>query len=517
MNTRPFSLAAAGLSLALAVPGLATAQDDAPVLRALTTFGIPELNPVGAASNYLYDFGASETLMRVLDDGVARPWILESLESVDELTWVLTLRQGITFQNGKTVDARAVMDVIEYMLEHSGTAQNAMPEGSSFEITGDYELTLRTAEPFPAVTAALAGDQTFPIFDVEAVRAVEGDWPRLVDAGHLTGPYRLVEHVGEEGFTLERNPDYWQGMPALAGVSVRIVADTNARILAVQNGEVDIAFYPPSSARAVVEQTPGIHFVETPSFGGVLAVMDTSEPPFDDSRVRQALMLAIDYDQIAEEVFGSPERRATGLFPPAVDWSVGAQDTDIEAARALLAEAGWEAGNDGLLVRDGARFAITGLIYPQQPDLVPLTAAIQYQLHQIGIDLQILSVEDIDSVMMEHDPEWDLGFYSTSSLQWGVPDQFLQRFVRTGGDRNFGAYSNAEVDDLIDTLVVTVDTDQRAEILTRIQEILLSEDPYLSTTIFSVGRAVVSEDWQDYRQGPFNAFVTWETAPDSLL
>src|SRR5690606_13560991 len=152
-----------------------------------------------------------------------------------------------TFQNGKPLDVAALLAAIERQRELAPVSRGALPEGSTFAITGEREITLTTPVPFANVPAVLSQDTIFPVYDVEAVEAVGEDWAQLAGAGIYTGPF-VLETLSPQGMTLSRNEDYWQGMPALEAVDVRFVTDAMARVLAVQNGEADIAMYPPSAA-----------------------------------------------------------------------------------------------------------------------------------------------------------------------------------------------------------------------------------------------------------------------------
>src|SRR5690606_4254959 len=95
------------VAAALAVAAPALAQSDAPVpMRMVTSFEVSTLDPA-TAGFWMAEFGVAELLIQFRADGRHHPWLLESWESVDDLTWVLTLREGVTFQNGKPVDAEA--------------------------------------------------------------------------------------------------------------------------------------------------------------------------------------------------------------------------------------------------------------------------------------------------------------------------------------------------------------------------------------------------------------------------
>lgn len=498
------------LTTALASPSV-LAQESADALQIVTSFDIESMNPAEDGF-WMQEFGVAELLMKFQPDGTNQPWLLESLTASDDLTWVAAIRDGISFQNGKPVDADAVLAAIERQMATSDSAAGAVPEGTVFKKTGERELTITTTKPWPELPGVLSNESVFLIYDAAAVDAVGEDWAKLVGAGIYTGPYAVTALSGDRMQT-QRFDGYWQGEPALPGVDVSFVSDANARILAVQNGEADIALYPPIAAKPVVDATPGIHFnYGTPSTGGFLGFMNIAEAPFDDVKVRQALLKAVDYDQIANVVFGGVLEQATSLYNKSFPWALENYETDPEQAAALLDEAGWTLDGD-VRRKDGEALAINLIIYPQQPDLVPLSAAVQAQLQALGIAVTIQSVDDVYAALGGGDVDWDLAISSEGTVSWGVTSPFLNRYLTVGGQRNFAGYDNGEVQTLIGELKVTVDTARRDEILRRIQAILIDEDPYVFAFNIHKGRVVVNEDYAGYQPGFALYHVSWQTVP----
>jgi peptide/nickel transport system substrate-binding protein len=512
MMLSPRLLIALSVTTALCGAVLPVFGQDAPApLRMVTSFEIASMQPAEEGF-WMQEFGVAELLMKFHPDGTNQPWLLESLELADELTWVATVRSGVTFQNGKALDADAVLDAINHQLEVSTSALGAVPEGTSLDKTGDLEITIRTQAPWPDLPGVLSNEGVFLIYDAEVVRAAGDDWATLVGAGIYTGPYE-VTGLDASRMQAERFDGYWQGEPALPGLSVAFVSDPNARILAVQNGEADIALYPPIAAKPMVDAAPGINFnFGTPGTGGFMGFMNIEEPPFDDVRVRQALLKTVNYEEIANVVFGGVLQQATGLYNDSFPWAEANYVTDSEAASALLDAAGWVL--DGSTRRkDGEELVLDVVIYPQQPDLVPLSGALQAQLAAIGVGMRIQSVDDVYSALGTDGVDWDLGISSEGTVSWGVTSPFLTRYLAAEGQRNFTSYANTEVHDLIAELRVTVDATRRDDILRRVQDILVSEDPYVFAFNIHKGRVVVNDAYRDYQPGFALYHVSWETAP----
>ncbi|MEM9522968.1 MAG: ABC transporter substrate-binding protein, partial [Pseudomonadota bacterium] len=370
-----------------------------------------------------------------------------------------------------------------------------------------------TGVPVPEFPNILAHEGRLMIIDVEPVRAAGEDFEALEGAGIHTGPYRLVE-LDDRRMIAERYEGYWRGMPAMKGVELRFVSDVNARILAVQNGEVDIALYPPIAAAPVFAATPNLNLaLGAPSTGGFLSVMDVTNGVLEELAVRRAVMRAVNYEELANDVFHGAKAPATSLYNSRFPFAVENYRFDPEAANAILDEAGWVRDGDRR-IRDGETLSVTLMIYPQQPDLVPLSNAMQAYLRAIGIASDIVSVDSVVEAAMNDLVEWDLAMVAAGTATVGSVSGFLNRYVACGGDRNYGDYCNDRVQKLIETLDVTVDEEARYEMLREIQTILVEEDPYVFNATILIERALVSDAWSDYVPAVAWNHIKWDTAPN---
>lgn len=501
---------AATLALGLA-PGLAAADDAAP-LRIVTSFSIDSMNP-WEDGFWMQEFGQAELLMQFREDGEHHPWLLAGLDNPEPTSWVMTLRPDVTFQNGNPADAEAILAAIAAAREHSASARAELPEDAVFAQTGPLEITVTTDQPWAELPGVLADESIFLILDAATVAAAGDDWESLTTAGIYTGPYQVTS-LTEDAMLSEAYADYWQGTPALPGVEVRFVPDANARILAVQNDEADLALYPPLAAMPAVQATPGVHFnLGVPSTGGYVGYMNVSHGALEDVAVRRAVLLAVDYHEIAHDVFRDAVGEATSFYAQSFPWTLENYQTDRDEAARLLDDAGWIAGADGMRSRDGQTLSITLAIYPQQPDLVPLATVLQAQLATVGIAADVVSFDGINDALMNPANAWDLALLSNSPAGWGKVQGFLTSYVTADGRRNFGGYDNPEVTQAIAALQHTTDAEARIELLHRLQVILHEEDPYVFSLTISKGRVVVNDRYECYQPGFTIFHVSWQTAP----
>ncbi|PJE27118.1 peptide ABC transporter substrate-binding protein [Pseudooceanicola antarcticus] len=464
---------------------------------------------------WFQEFGVAELLMEFQPDGTVAPWLAESLTQVDDLTWVIALNEGVTFQNGRALDAEAVKELMDFRLANKASVQGIVPAGTTFEVTGPLEITIHTPAPLPEMPNVLAHEPYFLIYDLQAVEAAAGDWESLETAGIYTGPYQ-VEDLTDAALIASRYDDYWRGEPAMPGVTVSFVTDINARVLAVQNGEGDIALYPQVSAKPVYDATPNVNLALGPvSTGGYAAYMNTEAGALTDVALRRAVMKSLNYAEIAETVFRGATAEAKGLYTPTLPWAVDNYEYDPEEAAALLEEAGWLLdGNQR--VKDGTPLELRILIYPQQPDLAPMSNAMQAYLRKLGIGSEIVSVDSVSEAITSGSVEWDIALMGNGSATVGAVQGFLTRYMVTGADRNYAGYSNARMDELITTLTTESGTEARNAILAEIQQILVEDDPYVFNVTMLRERALVSDAWRSYQPGVAWRHVGWQTAPDAL-
>lgn len=505
MTFKSFALAGA-----VALAAMPVAADD--IIRMATSFQIKSMDPVGQGF-WMQEFGQGELLMKFQPDGTITPWLAETLERVDDTTWVITIRDGVTFQNGKPMDVPAVLAAIAYHRERSSGTQAVLPAEASFAQTGEWEITVKTGVPVPELPNILAHESRLMIIDVDTVLAAGDDYEALEGAGIHTGPYMVVD-LNDQRMIAERFDGYWRGTPAMAGVELRFVSDANARILAVQNGEVDIALYPPTSAAPVFAATPNLNLALGPvSTGGFAGFMDVENGVFEDPAMRRAVMLAMNYDEIANTVFHGSKAPATSLYNPAFPYAVENYRYDPAEANAILDAAGWVRDGD-TRTRDGETLSVTILIYPQQPDLVPLSNAMQAYLKDIGVASQVRSVDSVKDTAMNDLVEWDLALSATGTATVGSVSSFLNQYVACDGGRNYGGYCNDRAQTLIEALDVTVEETARYDMLRELQTILAEDDPYVFNLTILKERALVSDAWSDYVPAVAWNHIKWDTAPN---
>ena len=444
---------------------------------------------------HMLPYGMLETLTRQTPQNTLEPWLAERVASVDPTTWRVTLRQGAKFWDGSSVTAD---DVIAAFKKN----WDAFPDGKGI-ISPDTQLTAidpRTVEfKTPAPSGIFPYALSLTIFAIHKPSTAGG-----ADGGVMTGPYRPTKFTVDNELIVEPFADHWSGTPPIARISIRYVPDPNARILALQAGDVDMLYnFPPESIKGFGGD---IVATATPSGRVDLINLNLNRPPFSDRAVREAMSVAIDratLNTVGLDGRGTP---LNTLFPTGVGYeTVPLQGTDVARAKQLLDEAGWQAGSDGIRAKGGQRLAFTLLSYPGRAQLTPYAVSIQSQLKPIGFDVQVKEVQNVTDVTKTGD--WDATMKSNNMLPTGDPLYELNRLLGKGGGDNVGAYNSAQVETLLAQLRLELDPARRQAISKQIQEVAKADVPDLFLVVGPITTAYKRGKVLNYTPHPNDSYL----------
>ena len=413
--------------------------------------------------------GVGETLFRLTDELEAEPWLVEDYAlSDDQLTWTLTLKEGITFQNGRALDAQAVLDCLERTVGmNDRAAKDLMIASMSAE---GLTLSIPTTAPHPVLPNSLC-DPYACIIDVTA----EEDF-----AAHPvgTGPYMVERYLPDQETVVVPYDGYWNGTPKLE--RIRIVAmDGDTMALALQTGEIDAAYAMAYEGQALFRDNPDYNLQTVATSRIYKLYYNFHNEHLASPNVRKALNMLVDkasYGAVAMSGFGSA---ATGCFPENTPYSQGLTATtfDVEGARALLAAEGYaDTDGDGILDKDGSPLSFSLVTYSSRAELPALAAAFQSQCGQVGIDVTVTVSESVDDLLKAD--QFDIAAYAFVTLPTGDPSSYLNTVMGAGGWSNFGHYENPEIQTLLEELDHTFDPDARASLAAQIVQIALDDDAY---------------------------------------
>jgi peptide/nickel transport system substrate-binding protein len=410
-----------------------------------------------------------EGLLRRDEQGRLQPQLAEAWTAVSPTVYEFKLRRGVTFHNGREMNASDVKYSFERVLDpKTGSPFRALWAAIERLETPDAStVRFHLRQPSAPFLNYLAGPYAYQIVPKEAVEQ-HGD---LNQTAVGTGPFKLVEYVPDSHLKLERHSTYWRkGLPRLDGMTIRIIKDESARLSAIRAGAADVTYVTAANA-PLVKQDRNLRLLEGDNvhFGMTLAqfIPNDSKEPFTDKRVRQAMSLAIDRKEIVDTaVFGSGV--VSGPIPPAMrPWAIPVSYVvDLDKAKALLREAGHPKG-----------FKATAKVSPQYPLDVANCQIIKSQLQRIGIELEIQLVE-----WGQFLKEWLGGNYDTVCLTSGPlaePDAFTYDYFHSKSPRNRAKFFTGELDDLVTQARGATEPEKRRELLAEVQRAVLDLAPVI--------------------------------------
>jgi len=435
-----------------------------------------------------------EGLVRRTDDMGVEPALAESWEEVDERTFRFFLRQGVTFHNGEEFTAEDVKFSIERLLDPDfaspGASRLNMVDVENIEIIDEYTIDIPTNEPFGPLLTYLAHSASF-IVNKEAIEEF-GDDSGANPVG--TGPFMLKDwNIGNE-VVLERFDDHWREPAKSKELVFRVIPENTNRVIELETGNIHIAksIDPGDMSRVREHQDLVLYDGDALRIGYV--GLNTSRPPFDDIRVRQAMNYAVDSEEVVRVVYGDLGSPATTFMNTGI-WSfnpdVRQYDRDLDRARELLEEAGYPDG-----------FEIDVLVdeNQQRRDTIEI---LNNQLGQLGVEMNIQVLEWGTYLERTGEGEADL-FVLAWLASTGDPHHALFNLfhsVQHGANGNRSFYTNEDVDRLLDEGLVELDQDARYEIYQEAQELIAEDAPWIP--IWNEGNAdAVRIEVEGFTQSP---------------
>ncbi|MDQ0339055.1 peptide/nickel transport system substrate-binding protein [Caldalkalibacillus uzonensis] len=395
--------------------------------------------------------GITETLVRLNEKLELEPWLATEWAQQDELTWVFTIREGVTFHDGTPLTAEEVKASLERGLEVNPSLQTTL-KIDSLEADGQ-KLMIKTTEPYPALPSELVNPNT---------SIVKVDTTDLDRAPVGTGPFKVESFAPDVEIGLVRFDEYWAGPSPLEKAKFVINSDANVRALALQSHEADIVYHLPVESLEVIEQQEELTVQSVSSLRAHFLIFNHEQPHMQNEKVRQAIDLLIDRGTISHQVMQGHATPANGPFHPDFPFSAGetAPAFDPEQARALLEAAGWELDDTGQLVKEGKPLSLNLLTYQSRPELPLIAQLLQAEAAKIGMTINIQSVDNIDTYLHEHH-DWDLATYSSLTAPRGDGGYFLNVAYTAEGALNAGGIEDTALSEIIAQLNQTSDPEQR--------------------------------------------------------
>ncbi len=464
--------------------GIAGAQDATPAdvktggtLKIAFEANPDDLNPFTMASlvSALVVEQVYDTLFIFDENLTSQPNLCTELESPDETTYILHLAPNATFSDGSPLTSADVKFSLEAYKDPEIGARAWAARIDTVEEVDEHTVKISLTEPFAPLIGYLSW-QYNPIVSKAFYEANNGD---LKQQTMGSGPFVLDNFVPDQVLSFKKNPSYWQeGLPYLDGMEWVILPDDQARVAALRGGEVQNADF--------IDHQPVEAFIDDPKWKiydvSVLTHATTNincrTGPLADARVRQALSYAIDRNDILEGAalgFG----QVTGYIPSSdKTWSIPVDElptyhTDIEKAKALLKEAGYESG-----------FDVTLRVSPLYVLDIANAQILQQQLKPLGVNVKIEQLEwgNLLDAWVQSD------FEMLNILLLGQPDPDGYTFGRfhSSSPSNYAGISDPELDTMLEAARGETDVEKRKALYRDIQLKLDTLVPMLLYYVYNV-------------------------------
>lgn len=437
-----------------------------------------EIAILNAVYDYLVDIDAGNEIQPRL----ATEWEI----SEDGLTYTFHLAENAAFHDGTPLTAADVVWTFDRL-------RDAEAELPTVALYSNIEAV--SAEDDHTVTFTLANTNPFFLYDLSDNHAL------IMKAGtedpadlNGSGPFIVDQYSPENRITLTANEAYFiEGKPGVATLEIIFFADQAAAVDAVRGGQVDLVMRMPTPLFQTLEGVPGLVTVNVPTNGFDLVRLRSDQPPGDDPRVIQALKLATDRAAIVDIVtlgLGA-EGKDSPIGPTFGQWFAGDLQVparDPEAARALLAEAGYE---DGLQL---------DLHTPDSGDRPDLAVVLQEQWAEAGIEVNVII--EPESVYYGDNGWLEVPLGITG---WGhrpYPQFYFDVMLTCDAVWNESHFCDEEFDELVALAGSTLDEEERVQTYAEIQRILLERGPILIPYFFPQFGAI-SDQFEGFDVKPF--------------
>ena len=419
-------------------------------------------------------------LLEINENYVLDKVLAESYQAAaDGSSYTFKLRRGVKFHDGREFGADDVKYTYEWYLNPANNAVNALAfKGvDKIETPDKYTVVVKMKEPNAAFIRL--GATTFIVPAHYHSRVGEKTY-KTAPMG--TGAFRLKEWRPAEYTTVEAFDQHFRGRPHIDVLREDIVPDASVRAVAMRTGASDSPVWP-----LLVEDSLALE--ADPRFVAYRPItvavnhfpINNEHPLFQDKRVRQALMHAIDRQRLIDDIFkGTAVLAMTNLAPALHQWhngNVKQYPYDQARARTLLAEAGWVPGPGGIRVKGGQRASFTCTVITGDRARRPEAEVVQQDMAAVGVEMRI--VERPVATILEQLPK---GQMDASLFNWtygggsGDPDALTT--LHSGQPRNFSRFKSARMDELLTAGVKEINVSRRRRIYNEVQALFAEEVPF---------------------------------------
>lgn len=385
----------------------------------------------------------------------AVPALAESYKIVDDTTWEFALRKGVKFHNGDDFTAEDVKYSFDEYTKESSPRPEMKPAIAGVDVVNTHTVRIRTKGPQAALLSIVSFANILPMKAREAA-GVEAFNTRPIG----TGPYKLVEWTRGNRIVLEANADYFEGKVSPQKLTIRYIPDPTTRVAELKTGGVHILQSPALAQFGDIKSDANATLLPLNGGRAMHNLFVTAKKPFDDPRVRQAVMYAINKDAIIKSVlegYGEPLHGPFSSGWIGYDPNLAPFPYDPAKAKQLLAEAGYPNGVDTV-------YHMTSGVYLRDREVAEVIAA---QLAEVGIRMR-LQTGEVAKILTD----WRAGALEGVLIHaWGTSAD-PENAITTEYYKRTGHAPDAELTALIERSRSTVDPAERLKALQQLGKYL---------------------------------------------
>lgn len=405
-----------------------------------------------------------EGLLVTGEDGTPKPLLAEKFEQPDESTYVFHLKKGVKFHNGEELKASDVV----FSLKRAIDAPNVKHlfntiDPASLVAKDDYTVEFKLSTPYSGILSALCHPGAF-ITNEKAVKEA-GDSYKLNPIG--TGALKFVSWEKANKVSLERFEDYHGEKTAFKSLIMKVIPEPTNRTIELESGGVDIAYDIAENDISKVEGNGELQLLKSLDYGTTYLGFNCQKAPFDNQKVREAISYALDMESIIKAVYLGVGKTASAPMPATLKYSIAdsvkPKQRDLEKAKALLKEAGFENGFK------------TTLSTNENKGRIDMATAIKQQLSEVGIDVSINVLEWSAFNDLLKNAQQDM-----FEISWIADSPDADTFMfpcfhssAKGAGGNYAYLSDAEIDKLLEEARSEKEDAKRAELYKKAQERVL--------------------------------------------
>jgi peptide/nickel transport system substrate-binding protein len=488
-------------SVGLAASGRAFAQATKPTGQAILAFSqeVTVLHPLMTANEVdqgvwwnlftpLWLLDAQGKFVPMLAKAV--PTLENGGISADGLTWRVELRSDVKWHDGKPLTAEDVRYSMALMKNPAFRARNrtAFELIATVSVEGDNVITWKLKEPYAPLTSVLSWTFIVPAHILS--QDPDPNSPKFAAAPIGTGPYRFVSRKTGDHVILEANPNYFGKPPGLNRLIFKYVPDLNAMYTQFKTGEIDYIGLQGIPTNFYKEATAlrgrRVHTAHKPSVENL--TLNLGHPALADKAVRKALNIAIDRQAICDQVYDGLPKPANSYLVP-THWAYNANlpkpEFDPKKAAAMLDQAGWVRGPDGIRVKNGVRLSFTNSTVTGNQLRAQTQQLIADDFKKIGVEMQIKNLvaavlwadfwrnSEFDSLLTA--PTYTIASDPDVTHRFG--SGAIPKETKTGS--NVSQYKSPGVDALLAKGRQEYNVAKRKEIYAKVQELIMDDLPFL--------------------------------------